>query len=156
MRTIVLILALASSGALAEVYECSPGVFQAEPCSIDSKPLELRQGSNVEYRVPPKVEYEPAVEEKPSTDMTNNHPCYGKKIPRDAIRWRHLAICMTESQMLSIAGPQQYNVYEYYKDGKHYKEYRFTEPRYGFPSYAIVEGGYVVDPGGSKSFSNSQ
>lgn len=48
---------------------------------------------------------------------------------------------MSEKQLLKAAGPQQYNVYKFIKEGRTYKEYRFTEPRAGFGSYALVEAG---------------
>ncbi|QYK14268.1 hypothetical protein K0I63_07120 [Shewanella rhizosphaerae] len=58
--------------------------------------------------------------------------------------------------MLKAAGPQQYTVYEYFDEGRHYREYRFTEPRAGFGSYALVEGGYVIDAVNRKSYINNQ
>lgn len=141
----------------AAVYQCN-GVYQADPCTEDSQPVTLKSGSVVDYHVPSQ----PAITNSDyGTDTIPQakaeqpkHSCAGYKVDKDAIRFRQTTMCMTEAQLLKIAGPQQYNVYEYYKDGRHYKQYRFTEPRAGFPSAPLVEGGYVIDPGSSSNFVN--
>lgn len=142
----------------AEVYQCN-GVYQSDPCSEDSQPVALKSGSVVDYHLPDQ-RIKNAVDVSTSNNNTmaqNNeqkHSCAGYKVDKDSIRFRQTTMCMTEGQLLKIAGPQQYSVYEYYKDGRHYKQYRFTEPRAGFPSAPLVEGGYVIDPGSSSNFVN--
>lgn len=142
----------------AEVYQCN-GVYQSDPCTEDSQPVALKSGSVVDYRLPSQsvIFTSDAGNSSKNTQIVSNevkHSCAGYKVDKDAIRFRQTTMCMTESQLLKIAGPQQYNVYEYHKDGRHYKQYRFTEPRAGFPSAPLVEGGYVIDPGSSSNFVN--
>lgn len=157
MKKLMLILFVLALPSYAAVYQCN-GVYQADPCTEDSQPVALKSGSVVDYHVPSQ-----AANTNTDTGTSNHaqvkadepkHSCAGYKIDKDAIRFRQTTMCMTEAQLLKIAGPQQYNVYEYYKDGRHYKQYRFTEPRAGFPSAPLVEGGYVIDPGSSSNFVN--
>ncbi|MFV7784448.1 hypothetical protein ACNPKB_10070 [Shewanella marisflavi] len=152
--TITLLYAVPAN---AEVYRCADGVYQADPCDEQSKPLVLEKGSTVDMVVPtPRDPITPVPEKTPQVVAVDEHPCKRVKVDKDAIRFRRLTTCMTESQMLKAAGPQQYTVYEYFDEGRHYREYRFTEPRAGFGSYALVEGGYVIDAVNRKSYINNQ
>jgi hypothetical protein len=149
-KSLILLAIILPLSSYAEVYKCADGKYQSDPCDESSQPLMLTNGSSIEFVVPEKRD-SPVSESAPvsNTIETKKHPCAGVKVDRDEIRFRNLAMCMTEAQMLSIAGPQQYSFYEYYRKGRHYKQYYFSEPRAGFASAPLVEDGFVVDIGSS-------
>ncbi|GIU22274.1 hypothetical protein [Shewanella sp. MBTL60-007] len=159
MRALLLVsICLFAAPAMSEVYRCADGVYQSDPCDESSKPVDLDNGSSMAFVIPKQremIKFDTVEQLPEQAAAANAHPCKKVKIDSDAIRFRQLTTCMTESQMLKAAGPQQYNVYEYFKEGRHYKEYRFTEPRAGFGSFALVEGGYVVDAVSSQTLTNS-
>lgn len=157
MRHLTIFLFLCSFELSASVYQCESGVFQSDPCDDNIEPMTLESGSVVEYRAIKAIpKNNPQLKtEQQQVATAPKHYCKGRKIPKDAMRFRQLAMCMTESQMLKIAGPQQYSVKEYFRDGKHYKQYRFMEPRAGFSSSPLVEGGYVIEVGGSTTYTNT-
>lgn len=160
MRGILIVTLLVSSSSMAVVYECGEGKFQAIPCNNHSKPVNLKpEAKTYEAQDIPIFYFADAEPEMAKPEIVIGlppaHPCEGVKISQDAIRFRELTLCMTEEQMLKIAGPQQFFVYEYIQDGRRYKQYKFTAPRAGLPSAPLVESGYVVDIGSGQTFTNS-